>query len=373
MPPEVLQAFLDGAKEWVSLEQLQAAASRKIAAATGTQAGLVTCGSAAALTLGAAAIMCRFDLGRMERLPHCEEFSHEFVIAREQRSGYDHAIRASGARLVEVGFNEIVSNAGVRRTEVWEYEAAFGPNTAGIVYGHAADSQPDLRELVELAHRHDFPILIDAAGELPPTSNLTAIPATGADLIAFSGGKAIRGPQATGILCGRGDLIASAALQLLDMDDHFELWDPPADFIDKSKLSGIPRHGIGRAMKVSKEEIAALLTAVDLFTSGKYTEQLSDQRDLLNSIASALAVSPAECQIVESAAGERLVLEVTLDEAQLGLSAMEVCRRLRNGSPPIYVAHGGLAFGQLIVNPMCLDQSSAETLAIRLGEELTGA
>ncbi len=370
MPPEVLQAFHDGAKEWVSLEQLQAAASRKIAAATGTEAGLVTCGSAAALTLGAAAIMCRFDLGRMERLPHCAGFPHEFVIAREQRSGYDHAIRASGALLVEVGFNEIVSNAGVRRTEVWEYEAAFGPNTAGVVYGHASDSQPDLKELVEAAHRHNIPVLVDAAGELPPTDNLRAIPATGADLVGFSGGKAIRGPQATGILCGRRDLIASAALQLLDMDDHFELWDPPADFIDKSKLSGIPRHGIGRALKVSKEEIVALLTALDLFASGTYNEQLPEQREMLNSIASALADQPAECRIVESAGGERLVLEITLDESKLGLSAVEVCRRLRNGSPPVYVGHGRLAFGQLIVNPMCLDRISVEALTRRLAEEL---
>ena len=113
-----------------------------------------------------------------------------------------------------------------------------------------------------------LPVLVDAAGELPPRRTCATIVATGADLVVFSGGKAIRGPQATGILCGRRDCIGAAALQMLDMDDHFELWEPPAELIDRSRLAGMPRHGIGRALKVSKEQIVALLTALKLFTSG---------------------------------------------------------------------------------------------------------
>src|SRR5690348_11119915 len=186
MPEAVLQAFHEAAAEAVSLEQLQVAASRRIAQVTGTEAGLVTAGSAAALTLGTAAILTGYDLAKMERLPYCEGFPHEFVIAREQRSGYDHAVRAAGARLVEVGFNEIVANAGVRRTEAWEYEAAFGPNSAGVMYVFSPTSQPPLAEVVERAHRFRLPVLVDAAGELPPRANLTSIAASGADLVAFS-------------------------------------------------------------------------------------------------------------------------------------------------------------------------------------------
>ena len=93
---------------------------------------------------------------------------------------------------------------------------------------------------------------MDAAGELPPRSNLRDVLTTGADLVCFSGGKAIRGPQATGILCGRRDLVGPAALQMLDLDDHFDLWDPPPELIDKARLRGMPRHGIGRGMKVSR-------------------------------------------------------------------------------------------------------------------------
>src|SRR5205823_2706738 len=147
---------------------LQAAASAAIARASGAEAGLVTAGCAAALTMGTAAILTGYDLAKMERLPHCEGFPHEMIIAREQRSGYDHAVRAAGARLVEVGFNEIVANAGVRRTEAWEYEAAFGPNTAGVVYVFSPTSEPPLEQVVEVARRNSLPVLVDAAGELPP-------------------------------------------------------------------------------------------------------------------------------------------------------------------------------------------------------------
>lgn len=371
MPDAVLRAFYDAAGESVSLEQLQAAASRRIAHATGTEAGLVTAGSAAGLTLGTAAILTGHDLAKMERLPHCDGFPHEFVIAREQRSGYDHAVRAAGARLVEVGFNEIIANAGVRRTEAWEYEAAFGPNTAGVVYVFSTTSQPSLAEVVERAHRYRLSVLVDAAGELPPRSNLKAIAATGADLVSFSGGKAIRGPQSTGILCGRRELIGAAAAQMLDMDDHFELWNPPADFIDKTQLGGIPRHGIGRTMKVSKEEIVALLTALELFASGGYDADREKSRLLLETIAAQLHDDSVRCNIVEKPDGESLpILEIALDEKKLGRTAFDVCRNLRMGSPPVYFGHGRLSHGILVVNPLCLNAERAQVLARRLRDEL---
>jgi D-glucosaminate-6-phosphate ammonia-lyase len=368
MPAEVVQAYCDASQAAVSLEQMQAAASKRISAHTGTDAALVTSGAAAALTLGAAAIITGSNLGRMEQLPQTSGFLNEFVIAREQRSGYDHAVRASGAILVEVGFNEIVSNAGVRRTEAWEYEAAFGPNTAGVFYGFSSHSQPSLEEVVEVAHRHNLPVLVDAAGELPPRKYLTGLPKTGADLIAFSGGKAIRGPQSTGILCGRQNYITAAALQLLDMDDHWELWDPPKEFIDKQKLPGHPRHGIGRGMKVSKEEIVALLTAFELFTSGAYDKQLPVFRNWLETICEALLETSAKCEIVEPTEPERwpnLVITVPSE------SAFDVCRRLREGAPPIYVGHGELTSGRLVVTPFCLREDQIPLLAARLKDELS--
>ncbi|MEQ9408703.1 MAG: aminotransferase class V-fold PLP-dependent enzyme [Fuerstiella sp.] len=372
MPPEVLQAFADAASETVSLEQLQAAASRRIAEVTDTGAGLVTSGAAGALTLGAAAILTGHHLARMEQLPCCDGFPDEFIIAREQRSGYDHAVRAAGAKLVEVGFNEIVSNAGVRRTELWEYEAAMTPQTAGIIYVHADDSEPNLPDLVTLARQHGLPVLVDAAGELPPRSNLKNIPATGADLVCFSGGKAIRGPQSTGILCGRRELISAAALQMLDMDDHLELWDPPPELIDRSRMTGIPRHGIGRALKVSKEEIAALLTALDLFVSGTYDQQLAGYRTLLEEVATALNGADVVCRLNEPTAPERWpTLDILVNTSAADRTAMDICRALRSGSPPVYVGHAKLHAGVLNINPVCLTPEAVRPLIQRLLEELT--
>jgi len=372
MPKEVLEAFRSAAGGTVPLEALQAVASRRIANVTRTESGLVTCGCAAALTLGAAAILTRDDFGRMERLPDCDGFPNEFVIAREQRSGYDHAVRASGAQLVEVGFNERVANAGVRRSEAWEYEAAFGPSTAGVVYVFAPHAQPPLAEVVAVAHRHQLPVLVDAAGELPPRSNLWEIPATGADLVCFSGGKAIQGPQSTGILCGRRELVAAAFLQMLDMDEHFDLWSPPSEFFDKEKLIGLPRHGIGRAMKVSKEQIVALLTALERFAAGNNEEERATQRRVLETIAAELALRAVACRIIASADNERPPhLEIQLDEAELGRSAFDVCRQLRAGSPPVYVGHGQLDEGTLVVHPLCVDAEDVPLLASRLRDELT--
>ena len=303
----------------------------------------------------------------MEQLPNAEGFPNEFVVARDQRSGYDHAVRAAGARLVEVGFNEVVAGAGVRRTEVWEYEAAFNERTAGVLYVYTHHSQPALEAVVGKAHRHDLPVLVDAAGELPPRANLMLPGMTKADLVAFSGGKAIRGPQSTGLLCGKKDLIASAALQMLDMDDHWELWEPPPELIDRRKLIGMPRHGIGRSMKVSKEEIVALATALAIFASEDPANEIASQREHLRLIADALERRTARCLLIESAEDEQVpLLEITLLKAD----ALEICRALRKGNPPIYVGHGQLAQGKLVINPMCLDRDAAETIARRLCQEL---
>src|SRR5262245_16710079 len=159
MPRPVLDAYCAAAEESVPLDALQGAASRIIAAATGAEAGLVTAGAAAGLMLGAAAILAGYNPRRMEELPHGDG-PNEFVIAREQRNGYDHAVRAAGARLVEVGFHELVAGAGVRRVETWEYEAAFGPRTAGVLYVHDAHARPGLRDLVVKCHAHGVPVLV---------------------------------------------------------------------------------------------------------------------------------------------------------------------------------------------------------------------
>jgi len=378
MPTAVVDAFRAAASDCVPLHQLQGVASRIISELTGAEAGLVTSGAAAALTLGTAAILARCDLRRIEQLPDCTGFPCEFVIAREQRNGYDHAVRAAGARLIEVGFHEPVAGSGVRRCEAWEIAAAFGPQTAGVLYVHDADGRPTLAEVVAEAHAHGLPVLVDAAGELPPRENLTRILATGADLVAFSGGKAIRGPQATGILCGRRELVGSAALQMLDLDDHFELWDPPANLIDKSRLRGMPRHGIGRALKVSKEQIVALLTALRLFADGTYDRERAELVRLLERVAASLTGLAATSRLVVPDDGQSFpLLEIRLDQTRLGRTAWDVCRQLRSGSPPVFVGHAHLDHGILVIHPLHLNDERTMILIQRLkgvlkdGESMT--
>jgi L-seryl-tRNA(Ser) seleniumtransferase len=370
MPQAVVDAMAEMAQHTVPLDVLQGIACRAIASATRTEAGLVTAGAAAGLTLGAAAILTRWDRLRMESLPDTAGFANEFVVSREHRSGYDHAVRAAGAKLVEVGFNDIVSGAGVRRTEIWEYEAVFGEATAGVLYVLAPGSVPPLSMVVDLAHKHNLPVLVDAAAELPPRSNLTEIAATGADLVVFSGGKSIRGPQSSGILAGRRDLVGPAFVQMMDLDEHPQLWVPPAELVDLQMLAGgPPRHGLGRGLKVSKETIIGLLTALELFRSGIYDSEIARQHTVLERIVGELQGMAVSCTIEDPGDSESSpLLEIALDEAALGQTAFDVCRRLREGNPSIYPGHARLAQGALLIQPLHLDEQAGREISRRLIE-----
>lgn len=267
MRPEVVAAMAEASAHSVEMDALQAHASTIIAGITGAEAGYVASGAAACLLLGTAACIAGPEPAKMARLPDTAGMKAEVVVARSQRNGYDHAVRAAGARLVEVGLPDRVSGAGVRDAEASDYAAAIGENAAAVFWVADSHARPRLREVVAVAHDAGVPVIVDAAAQLPPQANLRRFIDEGADLVAFSGGKAIGGPQASGFLCGRRDLIMAAALQHLDMDYLPELWEPPASLIDKARLSGAPRQGIGRACKAGKEEIVGLLTALELFVA----------------------------------------------------------------------------------------------------------
>ena len=372
MPPAVLRAMADAALESVSMMELQAAASRRIAAATGAEAGYVTSGASAGLTLGTAAILAGLDLARMERLPDTTGMKNEFIISREHRNGYDHAIRVAGAKLVEVGMNEQLSGAGVRRTEAWEFEAAITDKTAGIAYVLTGNSQPPLEQVVAVARKHGLPVLVDAAGQLP--AGLRRLIASGAALVSSSGGKGLKGPQSTGILCGRRDYIASVALQSLDMDEYFEIRDPPEDLIPKSRLPGLPRHGIGRGFKVGKEEVIGLLTALKLSEGAASEADADAARRHLESIVSGLKGLPVEPRLnVPRDKTSMPSLQLVLDRQALGRSAFDVARELKRGDPGVFVNERLLEQETLVINPMHLDRARTEALTRRLRAVLSAA
>jgi L-seryl-tRNA(Ser) seleniumtransferase len=355
LSPVVTTAMAEAAGLCVDMAELQAAASRVIARITGAEAGVVTSGAAAGLLLGAAACLARLHPARMAQLPDTAGMPNEIIVVRSQRNAYDHAVRAAGARLVEVGLPDRYAGAGIRDAELWEIDAAVTPATAAILYVLTPHAQPPLAEVVALAHRHQLPVLVDAAAQLPPAANLRALPATGADLVAFSGGKAINGPQGSGILCGRRDLIMSAILQNLDLDLDWSSWNPPAGLIEKQLLPGLPTHGIGRSAKVGKETIVGLLTALELFAAEADEDRTARHRQILDQL---LQLTPDLAFTLRPGPVPLLALRAANARAALA--------ELQNGNPAIHLDPSALADGILRINPTCLRPEDLPLLASRL-------
>jgi L-seryl-tRNA(Ser) seleniumtransferase len=372
MLPEARDAMSEAANALVPIDELQAVASRVIADACGSEAGYVTSGASAGLTLATAACMVGLDIVKMDRLPFAHGGRNEVIICRPHRNSYDHAFRAAGATLVEVGMSDRYSGVGVRETELWEIDAAITERTAAIAYTASAYSYPALKAVSALARKRGIPVIVDAAGQLPPPSNLKRFIAEGADLVSFSGGKAVRGPQGTGILAGRRDLIASVALQQLDMDVTFDLWNPPAELIPKEKLAGAPRHGVGRGYKVAKEQIVGLIVALGLFTEERARADYARWVRLLQKIEHGLA----KCKKARSVflppryeLGYPL-LEIQLDERDLGFTAYDLAARLKKGAPPVHLGERKVMDGSILIHPANLDEAAADLVLERLAAAL---
>lgn len=362
MRAEVSEAMTAAAQSSVDLVSLQAHASEVIAGITGAEAGIVTAGASAGLLLSAAACLTGLDPARMSRLPDTAGMAKEIIVARDHRNGYDHALRAAGARFVEVGLPDRSAKAGLRGTESWEIAAAFNERTVAVFYVAGCDSGPALAGVVDIAHAHSVPVIVDAAAQLPPQSNLVRFIEEGADLVAFSGGKAIGGPQASGILCGTRDLIMAAALQQMDLDVIDELWEPSAVLIDRNRLAGVPRHGIGRSCKVGKEEIAGLLTALQLFVAegdeNRHARWLADSRILASGLAAAkIEVSLLGADTVEAIPKAALQFPRGRESA-----AIDLIRALQDGEPSIAVDATDHSRGIVVFNPICLKPGEAETI-----------
>jgi L-seryl-tRNA(Ser) seleniumtransferase len=365
LPREVLDAMREAGECCVRMDELQEAAGRIIARVTGAEAAIVTSGAAAALTLGAAACLARLEVHRMNRLPDTTGMPDEFVVQRVHRNDYDHAVRAAGARFVEAGF--------VYQTFAYEIEAAITPRTAAL-YFQAGVSQGavPLREFAEVAHRHHLPVLVDAAAEMPPASNLEAFVADGADLVAFSGGKHLQGPQATGILCGRRDLILSAALQHQDMDVFPDTW-PLKSLITEGRIAGPPHHGIGRGFKVGKEEIAGLLAAVELYATrdfrGERERWTADMRCIAGAVQDLPGVS-ATVVFPQLNGREVPSTVIRIDAGICEIDAHGVINALQDGDPPVCVFEKFAGEGQIVVYPEALRPGDAAIIGRRLREIL---
>ena len=368
MRAEVADAMREATQWTVDMATLEARASELLAQYTGAEAGYVTAGAAAALLLGTAACVTGLDPARMNRLPDTRGMKNEVIVARSHRNFYDHAVRAAGVTLIEVGLSDRFAGAGVRDTEAWEIAAAITANTAAVLYVASADARPSLAEVVAVAHARGVPVLVDAAAQLPPAANLRRFIAVGADLVCFSGGKAIGGPQASGILCGKRDLVMSAALQHLDQDIYWEQWNPPPALFDKSRIPGLPQHGIGRPAKVGKEAIVGLLVALEYFIAESDDARISRWTGQMEKLLAALAGVPnTTAMLVRDSRGASVPLvHLALDEAAAGMRALDLVRHLQDGEPSVHANPSRTHEGLVLFSPVALKPGDEIVIAERV-------
>jgi L-seryl-tRNA(Ser) seleniumtransferase len=361
----------EASQTFVRLEDLQATASTRIADLTGAEAGYVTNGAAGALVLATAACIAGKDFATMARLPDTEGIPNEVIMPRTHRTGYDHAVRTAGATIVDVGRNDRTLGTGATDVEPWEYRAAIGPQTVAIAHVYKDYGTPDLEMVVDIAHEHDLPVIVDAAAEVPPPERLSWFSDQGVDLVAFSGGKGIRGPQTTGILAGRQSLIQSVALQHLDMHAAAPVWDPPAELLGADDFDGVPPQGIGRALKVGKEELVGLLTALDEFMETDHEAERERWRRDAEVIADALDdLDGCSATVQDDGKNVSPLAVLDISEEQAGLDAVELARRLRSENPRVFVGADDAADGTLSINPMCLDGSERDYVVKRFEQHL---
>jgi D-glucosaminate-6-phosphate ammonia-lyase len=347
MRPETIEVMREAAQSLVNIDELNEAAGAAIARMLGAPAALVTAGSTAGLVLQAAACMTGDDPAKITRLPDTTGMRREFVIQRAHRFSYDQAYRVPGGVLVEIGLG--------RRTALFELENAITERTAGVVHLVSPFTSPpgvlSFEEVREVAHARGVPVLVDAASMLPPRDNLFRYLRGGADLVIFSGGKGIRGPQSTGILAGRRDLVRAAT------------------------LNASPNQAIGRAAKTSKEEIVGIVNALELFLAEDEAAEMTRYRDVCASIVDTLRDLQGLRALVEQDCVNRVIPHavVYFEPSWKGPSGKAVRLALASGEPHIYVQQGALQGGyadEISVDPINLQPGDGKIVATRLREEL---
>jgi len=335
MLPEVREA-MDEASRWsVNIDELMEKAGEHVAGLLGSEYAIVTSGTSAALTHATAACVAGADPEKMKQLPVTTGLKNEVIMFKQSRNDYDHAYRLVGARIVQVDTPD-------------EFQQALGERTAMIAVLGTGEARAKLRleQIVDAAHKKSVPVLVDAAAELPakPDPYLSR----GADLVAYSGGKILRGPQCAGILAGRRDLIRAA-------------W-----------INSAPHHAFGRGMKAGKEEIIGMLTALDIYfhkrdIAAEYRVWESWYAHITNEIT---RVPTVKTRVIPAAGASPFpVLEISWD---LGLTAGELYKQLLNGEPRI-MSHAAGEGSSFILRPVAMKPDDYKLVAKRLHEIFAAA
>jgi L-seryl-tRNA(Ser) seleniumtransferase len=336
MPPQVMAAMQVASRRYVRLEELHDAVGKRIADLLHCPAALVTAGCASALSLATAACVAGNSPERIRRLPDTTAMKNEVLVQKSHRVAYDHAIRNAGVRLIEVESRE-------------QCERAIHDRTAMMFFLNAADPLGAIHyeEFVAIARKHGVPTLIDAAADVPPVDNLWRFTRMGFDLVAFSGGKGLRGPQSTGLLLGRQDLIEAAKLNN----------NPHAD-------------SLCRTNKVNKEEVVGMLVALELFLACDHAAVWSDWESRCHSIAQSVKeFSDVRSEIhVPQIANAVPHLHLSWDYERRRLKPSDMATQLRQGEPSIEVNPG--TGERLVIGVWMMEPGEAVIVGRRIREVL---
>lgn len=352
MPPEVQAAVAVSAKHPVRLLELQKKAGEYLAQRLRCEAAMVTAGASSALTLGTAACIDVMNDASIQAVPSkvAGLRKNEVLIQKAHRYSYDHALENCGAKFIEV-------------ESLDDYQKAFGDKTVMAHFFNAAEGGKIGREdWIRVAHQHGVPCFNDAAADVPPISNLWNYTQMGFDLVTFSGGKGIRGPQNAGLLLGRKDLIAAAVATNNPFDE-----------------------GVGRGMKVAKEQIVGMVAAVDWFLSQSDDALETEYRRRADRISAELKSIPtlkAEI-VVPEVANHVPHLLLRYDQQRVQIAPLDVAKQLRHGNPSIELnpstgrreGSAGLHSDEntIVVGVWMLKPGEDAIVAKRLKEVLAGA
>jgi len=340
--PELHEAMGEAARHFVVLDELQDKIGERLAKLIGCEDAMVTTGAAGGITLGTCASLTGSDNENVRRLPDLTGMKTEVVIQKVHRNGYDHAVRNTGVKIIDVESKEQLLNA-------------VGPQTAMMYYlgGSTGDwaweTPVPLEECLAIAHKVGFPVLVDAANMLPPWGNLQKLAALGTDLICTSGGKHMRGPQCSGILAGRKDLVRAARLNSSPHSDS-----------------------LGRPLKVGREEMVGLYLAAEKYSRLDFAALERQSFEQAEFLSRELKKIPGMEVSYEPQDRTRRVHRVIArwDEAKQKLTAKECEKQLMVGQPRIGVLthnSGGLLFTVFMNDP------GDEKQAARRMKEIFGA
>jgi L-seryl-tRNA(Ser) seleniumtransferase len=338
----VRRAMQDAERYYVDMQQLLERSGAVIADLLGAEAAYVTPGAAAALALGTAACMTGTDQDRVARLPDTTGMPATVLIQAGHHYHYEHVVTVPGAKLVEVG--------DASGTSAAQLEAALGRSVAAILFPAHLDGSPgtlSLAEVIATAHARGVPVLVDAAGRVYPLDKFRGYARQGADLVAF-GAKYIGALNASGILCGRRDLVEAAALQ---------------GFIGFETAAW--EKSFGRPMKVDRQTIVAVVTALQEWLETDHDARIAGYERRLRAMAAELEGAPGvSLSIVHGDGPAPCVLRLSFDPGRARHDAEGIVKALLTGSPAIAVGHHGDA---VTINPVTLRDEDDSVVISRLG------